>query len=76
MEGLDPQEIALQISEDIRGGGCSLSTWYDIASWSDGMQLHYTPVDRAVVTFVGTREQVARVAQIAHEIVAEAKNGR
>jgi hypothetical protein len=67
---LNPAEIAEQIHSDITRPGWHLRTLFDYYAHPDfdtGMMMVHDPVDRAVVVFVGSREEAAVVAGAARQ---------
>lgn len=67
---LDPVAIAERIRDDITTPGWHLSVSLDSYAHPDfntGMMVVHDPVDRAVVVFVGSREEAAAVAGAARE---------
>ncbi len=70
---LQPCEVVEQIARQIREPGSHLSEFLDAYSHPDfdtGMMMVSDPVDRAVVTFVGSREQAERVYQAVRDLLA------
>lgn len=69
---LDPAEIADQIRKDISQPGSHLTTYFDLFAHPDfntGMTWVHDPVDRAVVVFVGTREEAEAIVSAARLVL-------
>lgn len=74
MSVLDPSEIANQVAEDLRKGGSTISVWNDAVIVPDEHWTRYAPTDRAILTFVGSREQIRDLEIAAHEILKKVKS--
>lgn len=70
---LNPASIAEEIHKDIVAGGWNLRTYFDTYARPDfhtGMGIVHDPIGRAVVVFVGSREEASAVVEAARKALS------
>ncbi len=72
---LDPSEIIERVQAEVTQPGSHVSIYLDSFAhpgWGTEMRIVHDPVDRAVVTFVGSRDHARLVYDAAAKIAGQA----